>query len=105
MQYSKRLPQGDVCTTGQDMRADQIHTKLRLDLSTADEPLMRVGRVDIAEDLGDPLRPYKASYLQQAGEVRDTVSFAYQLNYLNLAGSYLTAASQLNLAAGREVLQ
>jgi cobalt-zinc-cadmium efflux system outer membrane protein len=57
-------------------------------------------------------------------EVRDTVSFAYQhggaslldflqaqqdyrsieLNYLNLIGSYLTAASQLNLAVGREVL-
>ncbi len=71
------------------------------------------------------LRPYKASYLQQAVEVRDTVSFAYQhggaslldflqaqqdyrsieLNYLNLVGSYLTAASQLNLAVGREVLQ
>jgi cobalt-zinc-cadmium efflux system outer membrane protein len=70
------------------------------------------------------LRPYKASYLQQAVEVRDTVSFAYQhggaslldflqaqqdyrsieLNYLNLIGSYLTAASQLNLAVGREVL-
>jgi len=70
------------------------------------------------------LRPYKASYLQQAVEVRDTVSFAYQhggaslldflqaqqdyrsieLNYLNLIGSYLTAASQLDLAVGREVL-
>jgi cobalt-zinc-cadmium efflux system outer membrane protein len=57
--------------------------------------------------------------------VRDTVSFAYQhggaslldflqaqqdyrsieLNYLNLVGSYLTAASQLNLAVGREVIQ
>ena len=71
------------------------------------------------------LRPYKASYLQEAVEVRDTVSFAYQhggaslldflqaqqdyrsieLNYLNLVGSYLTAASQLNLALGREVIQ
>jgi cobalt-zinc-cadmium efflux system outer membrane protein len=28
-----------------------------------------------------------------------------QLNYLNLVGSYLTAASQLNLAVGREVIQ
>jgi hypothetical protein len=27
-----------------------------------------------------------------------------QLNYLNLVGSYLDAASQLNLAVGREVL-
>ena len=71
------------------------------------------------------LRPYKAKYLQTAIKVRDTVSFAYQhggaslldflnaqndyrsiqLNYLNLVGSYLTAASQLNLAVGREVIQ
>ena len=71
------------------------------------------------------LRPYKAKYLRLAGRVRETVSFAYQhggsslleflnaqndyrsvqLNYLNLVGSYLTAASQLNLAVGREVIQ
>ncbi len=71
------------------------------------------------------LRPYKATYLQQAVRVRDTVSFAYQRggaslldflnaqndyrsiqrNYLSLIGSYLTAANQLNLAVGREVIQ
>jgi cobalt-zinc-cadmium efflux system outer membrane protein len=71
------------------------------------------------------LRPYKSTYLQQAVDVRDTLSFAYQrggaslldflqaqqdyrsiqLNYLNLIGSYFTAANQLNLAVGREVLQ
>ena len=71
------------------------------------------------------LRPYKARYLEQAREVRETISYSYQhggaslldflqaqqdyrrvqLNYLNLVGSYLTAASQLNLAAGREVIQ
>jgi cobalt-zinc-cadmium efflux system outer membrane protein len=28
-----------------------------------------------------------------------------ELNYLNLVGSYLAAASQLNLALGREVIQ
>jgi len=70
------------------------------------------------------LRPYKTAYLQQADEVRDTVSFAFthggaslldflqaqqdyrtiRLNYLNLIGSFLTAASQLNLAVGREVI-
>jgi len=70
------------------------------------------------------LRPYKAKYLGQAVRVRDTVYFSYQhggaslldflnaeseyrsvqVNYLNLVGSYLTAASQLNLAVGREVL-
>jgi cobalt-zinc-cadmium efflux system outer membrane protein len=71
------------------------------------------------------LRPYKARYLQQATQVRETISFAYQhggaslldflqaqrdyrsiqLSYLNLVGSYLNAANQLNLAVGREVIQ
>ena len=70
------------------------------------------------------LRPYKSKYLQQALRVRDVVTFAYQnggaslldflnaqndyrsvqLNYVNLVGSYLVAASQLNLAVGREVI-
>ena len=71
------------------------------------------------------LKPYKAKYLDQAVRVRDTVFFAYQhggaslldflnaesdyrsvqLNYVNLVGSYLTAAAQMNLAVGREVIQ
>src|SRR6516162_9610173 len=71
------------------------------------------------------LRPYKAKYLEQAVRVRETVRFSYehggaalldflsaekdyrsvQLNYVNLVGSYLIAASQLNLAVGREVIQ
>ncbi len=71
------------------------------------------------------LQPYKDRYLKQADRVRDTISFSYQhgaaslldfldaqkeyrdvqLNYLNLVGAYLTAASQLNLAVGREVVQ
>jgi outer membrane protein, heavy metal efflux system len=71
------------------------------------------------------LRPYKETYLKEAVEVRDTVSFAYtrggaslldflqaqqdyrstQLNYLNLVGSYLTAAAQLNMAVGQEVIR
>jgi cobalt-zinc-cadmium efflux system outer membrane protein len=70
------------------------------------------------------LRPYKETYLKEAVEVRDTVSFAYtrggaslldflqaqqdyrstQLNYLNLVGSYLAAAAQLNMAVGQEVV-
>jgi outer membrane protein, heavy metal efflux system len=70
------------------------------------------------------LRPYKAKYLQQSVRVRDTVFFSYQqggaslldflnaqseyrsvqLNYVNLIGSYLTAAAQLNMAVAREVL-
>jgi cobalt-zinc-cadmium efflux system outer membrane protein len=71
------------------------------------------------------LRPYKARYLQQSVRVRDTIFFSYQRggaslldflnaesdyrsvqrNYVNLIGSYLTAAAQLNLAVGREVVQ
>ena len=71
------------------------------------------------------LQPYKERYLKIADRVRDTISFSYQhgaaslldfldaqkeyrdtqLNYLNLVGTYMTAASQLNQAVGREVLQ
>jgi outer membrane protein, heavy metal efflux system len=70
------------------------------------------------------LQPYKAKYLQQAVRVRDTVFFAYQrggaslldflnaqsdyrtvqLSYVDLIGSYLVAAAQLNLAVGQEVI-
>lgn len=69
------------------------------------------------------LRPYRDKYLKQATHVRDTMFFSYQnggaalldflnaegdyrnvqLNYVNLIGSYLTAAAQLNMAVGREV--
>jgi cobalt-zinc-cadmium efflux system outer membrane protein len=70
------------------------------------------------------LRSYRAKYLQQSTRVRDTLCFSYQqggaslldflsaqgdyratqMNYLNLIGSYLTAAAQLNMAVGREVV-
>ncbi len=70
------------------------------------------------------LKPYKAKYNDQALRVRDTVSYAYfhggaslmdflnaqsdyrqvQLAYAQLLGAYLTAAGQLNLAVGREVI-
>ena len=70
------------------------------------------------------LKPYKEKYLSQSTRVRDTVTFSYQhggatlidflnaqsdyrtvqLAYLQLIGTYLTAASQLNLAVGREVI-
>jgi cobalt-zinc-cadmium efflux system outer membrane protein len=70
------------------------------------------------------LKPYKRQYLEQAVRVRDTVFFSYQhggaslldflnaesdyrtveLSYVNLVGSYLTAAAQMNLAVGREVM-
>jgi cobalt-zinc-cadmium efflux system outer membrane protein len=71
------------------------------------------------------LQPYKDRYLDMASRVRDTIAFSYehgaaslldflnaqadyrsvQVNYLNLVASYLNAASQLNLAVGREVIQ
>lgn len=70
------------------------------------------------------LKPYKEKYNDQAVRVRDTVSYAYlhggaslmdflnaqsdyrqvQLAYAQLIGAYLTAAGQLNLAVGREVI-
>jgi cobalt-zinc-cadmium efflux system outer membrane protein len=71
------------------------------------------------------LKPYKTQYLKQATTVRDTVTFSYQrggaslldfldatrdyravqVAYLNLVGSYLSAAAQMNLAVGREVME
>jgi len=71
------------------------------------------------------LKPYQRQYLEQASRVRDTVLFSYQqgaaslldflnaendyrtvqLSYVNLIGAYLTAAAQMNLAVGREVVQ
>jgi len=70
------------------------------------------------------LKPYKAKYNDEALRVRDTVTYAYQhggaslmdflnaqsdyrqvqLAYTQLIGAYLTAAGQLNLAVGREVI-
>jgi cobalt-zinc-cadmium efflux system outer membrane protein len=71
------------------------------------------------------LKPYKSKYLELAADVRDKVAFSYQhggaalldyldaekayrdvrLAYINLTGSYLTAAAQMDMAVGREVLQ
>lgn len=70
------------------------------------------------------LRPYKESYLAEALDVRDKVAFSYQRGgaalldylqaqqdyrsvrqtYVNLIASYLSAAAQLNMAVGREVI-
>jgi cobalt-zinc-cadmium efflux system outer membrane protein len=70
------------------------------------------------------LKPYKAVYLEMAADVRDKMAFAYRnggasfldyldaekayrdvrLAYVNLIASYLTAAAQMNMAAGREVM-
>jgi cobalt-zinc-cadmium efflux system outer membrane protein len=71
------------------------------------------------------LKPYKTTYLKLATDVRDRTTFAFQnggssildfldaekayrdteLSYLTLIGSYLTAAAQMNMAVGQEVLQ
>ena len=71
------------------------------------------------------LKTYKANYLDRALRVRDTVLYSYRqggaslidflqaqqdyrsvrLNYATLIGAYLTAAAQMNLAVGREVIQ
>ena len=70
------------------------------------------------------LRPYKTKYLPLATDVRDRIAFSYKnggaslldyldaeksyrdtvLAFLNLIGSYLTAAAQMNMAVGREVI-
>jgi len=71
------------------------------------------------------IKPYKAQYLDQSVYVRDTVTFSYehggaslmdflnaqsdyrvvQLAYLQLIGAYMTAAGQMNLAVGHDVIQ
>jgi cobalt-zinc-cadmium efflux system outer membrane protein len=71
------------------------------------------------------LRPYHDKYLAEALHVRETVTYAWQhggaslmdflnaqsdyrnvqMAYLQLVGATLTAASQLNMAVGREVIQ
>lgn len=70
------------------------------------------------------LRPYRDKYLKLAEDTRNRIAFSYQnggaslldyldaekavrdtrLAYLNLIGSYLSAAAQMNMAVGREVI-
>ena len=70
------------------------------------------------------LKPYNTKYLPLAENTRDRIRFSFQnggaslldyldaekayrdtrLAYLNLVGSYLTAAAQMNMAVGREVI-
>jgi len=108
--------------------------RARLDIDRNDK-LMQATRAQVFSDVDSAyatltstvalLQPYKDRYLQQASRIRDTISFSYehgaaslldflnaqadyrgvQLSYLNLVGSYLEAANQLNLAVGREVIQ
>jgi outer membrane protein, heavy metal efflux system len=70
------------------------------------------------------LRPYRDKYLKLAEDTRNKIAFSYQnggaslldyldaekayrdtrLAYLNLIGAYLSAAAQMNMAVGREVI-
>jgi cobalt-zinc-cadmium efflux system outer membrane protein len=108
-------------------------TRTQLDISRNE----RVANATRAQVLGDVdsayamvntniilLQPYRDRYLQQAEEIRDTISISYehgaaslldflnaqaeyrtvQVSYLNLIAAYLSAAGQLNLAVGREVI-
>jgi outer membrane protein, heavy metal efflux system len=112
-------------------QGEKLRTKLDIDRN---DRLTEVARAQVLSDVDSAhatltstvvlLQPYKDHYLQQASRVRDTIAFSYehgaaslldflnaqadyrgvQLSYLNLVGSYLEAASQLNMAVGREVL-
>jgi outer membrane protein, heavy metal efflux system len=113
-------------------QGEKLRTQLDIDRN---QKLMEATRAQVFSDVDSAyatvqssvtlLQPYKDRYLQQASRVRDTISFSYehgaaslldflnaqaeyrgiQLNYLNLVAAYLEAASQLNLAVGREVIQ
>jgi cobalt-zinc-cadmium efflux system outer membrane protein len=112
-------------------QGEKLRTQLDIDRN---ERLMEAARAQVFSDVDSAyatvnstvilLQPYKDRYLQQAVRVRETIAFSYehgsaslldflnaqadyrslQVNYLNLVASYLNAASQLNLAVGREVL-
>jgi cobalt-zinc-cadmium efflux system outer membrane protein len=113
-------------------QGEKLRTQLDIDRN---EKLMDAARAQVFSDVDSAyatvnstvvlLQPYKNKYLQQASRVRDTIAFSYEhgaaslldflnaqaeyrsveVNYLNLVASYLSAASQLNQAVGREVIQ
>jgi outer membrane protein, heavy metal efflux system len=112
-------------------QGEKLRTKLDIDRS---QKLMQATRALVFSDVDSAhttvtstvilLQPYKDRYLQQATRVRDTIAFSYenggaslldflnaqaqyrsvQVAYLNLVGSYLNSANQLNEAVGREVI-
>jgi cobalt-zinc-cadmium efflux system outer membrane protein len=112
-------------------QGDKLHTQLDI---RRNERLRTAAEAQVFSDVDSAyatlngnlalLRPYKAQYLQQAVRIRETITFSYQrggaslldflqaqqdyrgvqVSYLNLVGAYLSAANQLNLAVGREVI-
>jgi cobalt-zinc-cadmium efflux system outer membrane protein len=112
--------QGEKQRTQIDMdRATQAAEGTRAQLFSDVDTAYELVRSNIAL-----LKPYKEKYNDQATRVRETVSYSYlhggaslmdflsaqsdyrqvQLAYAQLIGAYLTAAGQLNLAVGREVI-
>jgi outer membrane protein, heavy metal efflux system len=112
-------------------QGEKLRTKIDI---THSEKLARAAETQVFSDVDTAyanvnaniilLKPYKAKYLDEAVHVRDTVLFSYQhggaslldffnaesdyrtveLSYVNLIGTYLTSAAQLNEAVGREVI-
>ena len=112
-------------------QGEKLRTKVDI---TRSEKLERAAETQVYSDVDTAyanvnaniilLKPYKAKYLEEAVHVRDTVLFSYQhggaslldffnaesdyrtveLSYVNLIGTYLTSAAQLNEAVGREVI-
>lgn len=113
-------------------QGEKARTKLDV---TRNERLVDAAKLQVVNDVDSAyatlqtaltlLRPYKTKYLAQAVRVRESVTLSYQhgaaslldflqaqqdyrgiqLSYLNLMGSFLSAAAQLNLAVGKEVIQ
>jgi cobalt-zinc-cadmium efflux system outer membrane protein len=113
-------------------QGEQLRTRLDI---TRNERLLEAARLQVFSDVDsgyatvmstlELLRPYKASYLDQATRVRETITFSYQrggaslidflqaeqeyrgvqVSYVNLIATFLNAVNQLNLAVGREVVQ
>ena len=113
-------------------QGDKLHTLLDIGRN---EKLRDAAKVTTLHDVDSAyatlentltlLRPYKSKYLQEADEIRSTVSFAYehgaaslldfidaqreyrntQVSYVNLVGAYFSAVNQVNFSVGREVIQ
>ncbi|MBV8070231.1 MAG: TolC family protein [Acidobacteriaceae bacterium] len=113
-------------------QGDKLHTLIDIDRN---RKLRNAADISVLHDVDSAfatlestvelLRPYKSKYLEEARQIRDTISFSYahgaaslldyldaqkeyrdtELNYVNLVGSYLAAVNQVNYSVGREVIQ